>query len=185
MGNQDTAKGGRKMSSDNAGSRVAVKSNQDAVSNQAGLNPGDKPFIHVIYYDEYHYCKVYNTRGTEVFKFDMRNDAVGQGIGHDGKCPFGDYQLGTPRKEDKSEFGPFFIPVRDIDANGQLHRHKRAGIGIHGGGSGLVNSFAPRQGWVKTDGCFRMQNEDLIELADYVNHNLDVGNLVFFTNRPN
>jgi RHS repeat-associated protein len=35
------------------------------------------------------------------------------------------------------------------------------GRAIHGGGSGLSDPFAPRQGWVPTFGCTRGQNEDI------------------------
>lgn len=51
------------------------------------------------------------------------------------------------------------------------------GRGIHGGGSGLSDPFAPRQaddeGWVPTYGCLRMNNEDVEELANMV---IDNGN---------
>ncbi|MNS94210.1 hypothetical protein D3C72_1284210 [compost metagenome] len=36
---------------------------------------------------------------------------------------------------------------------------------IHGGGSGLKDPFAPRQGWKPTLGCTRAQNEDVQELC--------------------
>ena len=39
------------------------------------------------------------------------------------------------------------------------------GRDIHGGGSRLVDPFAPRQGFVPTRGCTRAQNEDLIRLG--------------------
>ena len=39
------------------------------------------------------------------------------------------------------------------------------GRDIHGGGSGLPDPFAPRQGWVPTHGCLRMQNIDGEELS--------------------
>jgi RHS repeat-associated protein len=38
------------------------------------------------------------------------------------------------------------------------------GRDIHGGGSGLLDPYAPRQGWVPTRGCTRGQNEDIQEL---------------------
>lgn len=39
---------------------------------------------------------------------------------------------------------------------------------VHGGGSGLPDSYAPRQGWKPTEGCTRAQNEDVEELCDLV-----------------
>lgn len=51
-------------------------------------------------------------------------------------------------------YGSFYITTGDP-----------RGRDIHGGGSGLADPFALRQGWVPTYGCLRMQNEDGIELA--------------------
>jgi hypothetical protein len=39
---------------------------------------------------------------------------------------------------------------------------------IHGGGSGLPDPMAPRQGWVPTYGCARGQNEDVINLGQAI-----------------
>jgi RHS repeat-associated protein len=39
---------------------------------------------------------------------------------------------------------------------------------LHGGGTGLPDPLAPRQGWKPTLGCTRMQNEDIQNLVDYV-----------------
>lgn len=39
---------------------------------------------------------------------------------------------------------------------------------VHGGGSGLPNPYAPKQGWKPTEGCTRAQNEDIEELCDVV-----------------
>ncbi len=39
------------------------------------------------------------------------------------------------------------------------------GRDIHGGGSNCEDPFADRQGWHKTLGCLRMQNEDGVELS--------------------
>ena len=39
------------------------------------------------------------------------------------------------------------------------------GKDIHGGGSGLPDPYAPRQGWIPTQGCIRMQNEDVDDLS--------------------
>ena len=49
------------------------------------------------------------------------------------------------------------------------------GRDIHGGGSGLPDPFAPRQGWVPTHGCLRMQNIDGEELSRRI---IDAGNAV-------
>ena len=51
-------------------------------------------------------------------------------------------------------YGTFYITTHDPRARD-----------IHGGGSGLPNPFAGRQGWVPTYGCLRMQNIDGEELS--------------------
>ena len=44
------------------------------------------------------------------------------------------------------------------------------GRNIHGGGDGrgILNHFAPRQGWLETAGCTRGQNEDVINLGNEI-----------------
>jgi len=39
---------------------------------------------------------------------------------------------------------------------------------IHGGGSGLLDPWAPRQGWKPTMGCTRGQNQDVEDLCDKI-----------------
>lgn len=65
--------------------------------------------------------------------------------------PVGDYiaVADEPPAEDSDEYGTFYISTGDY-----------RGRDIHGGGSGLDNPKAPRQGWYPTLGCLRMQNED-------------------------
>jgi hypothetical protein len=104
------------------------------------------------------------------------NDAlVGEGqdaYGHACKCPPGlGYSVGTPQacatrlqngsvhinNSDDQAYGCWFTPIGD-DATGDMAQHDRAGIGIHGGGSDLPDSFAMYQGWEYTFGCLRLQN---------------------------
>ena len=61
-------------------------------------------------------------------------------------------------------YGTFYIKTGDP-----------RGRDIHGGGSGLTDPFAPRQGWVPTHGCLRMQNVDGEELSRQI---IDAGNEV-------
>jgi len=42
------------------------------------------------------------------------------------------------------------------------------GRDIHGGGTGLTDPYAPRQGWVPTYGCTRGQNEDVQRLGNAI-----------------
>jgi len=68
------------------------------------------------------------------------------------------YPTSGPYKNNPRAFGPNDILKTD-DARGRW---------IHGGGSGLFNPLAPRQGWRPAVGCTRMQNEDIQELVDMV-----------------
>lgn len=110
--------------------------------------------------------KVFNSlTHSLLFMCQCRNNAVNAGFGHWGSCPPGTYKLGAPQRLTPPEvpFGSWFIPL--LDVHGLWKKDGRDGIGIHGGGSGLRDPFAPRQGWVITEGCFRAQNEDLDRLA--------------------
>lgn len=94
--------------------------------------------------------------------------------GKNSKCPPGTYLVGSPQacavrqrdgsvremNDDDKAYGCFFTPLSDETANGPMEQHGRAGIGIHGGGSGSPTPFAPHQGWYATLGCIRLQNAD-------------------------
>lgn len=67
-----------------------------------------------------------------------------------------------PPAEDSDEYGTFYISTGDS-----------RGRDIHGGGSGLDDPKAPRQGWYPTLGCVRMQNEDGEALSRLI---IDAGN---------
>ena len=97
---------------------------------------------------------VYDALGVELAKYECRN-AFFEGQNSDGQpyesLPIGDYVANAeePPAEDSDEFGTFYISTGDY-----------RGRDIHGGGSGLDDPKAPRQGWYPTLGCLRMQNED-------------------------
>ena len=91
-----------------------------------------------------------------------------------GNTPPGLYKCGNPddvlpTDGDKNSFGPWFVPL--IEQEGQMSRYGRDGIGVHGGGSGLTNPYyAPKQGWMVTHGCIRVQNDDLIRFVNTVQY---------------
>ena len=94
-------------------------------------------------------------RGFDVVaSYECRNDFF-PGHNSEGQprasLPAGLYQVfaDEPTAEDYDEFGTFYITTGDP-----------RGRDIHGGGSGLDDPKAPRQGWYPTLGCLRMQNED-------------------------
>lgn len=88
-----------------------------------------------------------------------------------GDTPPGRYRVGKihPISADDPQanaFGPYFLDL--IELEGQEMRHGRAGIGIHGGGSGLADPRAPFQGWKITHGCVRVQNDHLLRVVNTV-----------------
>ena len=90
--------------------------------------------------------------------------------GHDssktgGDTPLGRYRCDNVVVTDKSEpvatwqaYGFYYTFLAELD--GQESKVGRSGIGLHGGGTGLADPLAPRQGWTPTSGCIRLQNED-------------------------
>lgn len=105
--------------------------------------------------------------------FECRDDFV-SGENEEGQpresLPNGDYFVEAeeygPRagRANGPAYGTFYIKTGDP-----------RGRDIHGGGSGLQNPFAPRQGWVPTYGCLRMQNKDGEKLSKFI---IDAGNAV-------
>lgn len=112
---------------------------------------------------------VWNANHEKVFQCEARNRTVADDqFGHFGNIPDGDFLLGTPVPKNSIPFGPWFIPVLDYQGHHAMQDFHRAGIGLHGGGSGLANPFAARQGWQITEGCVRLQNEDLLTVVHLV-----------------
>jgi hypothetical protein len=140
------------------------------------MKPSD---LHAVFNDTTNRLKLFDAAGRLVFQCEARNDAVaGPGFGHNGDCPRGEFILGAPRKKGTEAFGAWFIPILDAATGGPMAHYGRAGIGIHGGGSGLPGPFSPRQGWVKTHGCLRVQNNSLAEIVSKVKGCLAAGGLV-------
>ena len=90
--------------------------------------------------------------------------------------PDGDYIVSAEEpgqsaaKANGPAYGTFYIKTGDL-----------RGRDFHGGGSGLPDPFAPRQGWTPTLGCLRMQNEDGEALSRLI---IDAGNTVPLEVRP-
>ncbi|GAB6460163.1 RHS repeat-associated core domain-containing protein [Lysobacter enzymogenes] len=68
------------------------------------------------------------------------------------------YPTNGPYKQSPVPYGPNDILKTD-DSRGRW---------LHGGGSGLPDPLAPRQGWRPAVGCTRLQNEDVQELVNRV-----------------
>lgn len=100
-----------------------------------------------------------------------------------GDTPPGKYEVAeiyaTPGE---AAYGEYCVDL--IDLEGQESDNGRAGISLHGGGSGLANPFAPRQGWLPTHGCIRVQNEDLKRLVVMIRNAKSMGSNVILTVIP-
>jgi hypothetical protein len=105
----------------------------------------------------------------------VNDSLIGEGADVYGtycKCPPGvGYTVGVPQacatrlangsvtinNPDDRAYGCWFTPLGD-DPAGDMVKHDRSGIGVHGGGSDLPDPFAQYQGWEDTFGCLRLQN---------------------------
>lgn len=111
--------------------------------------------------------------GTVIASYECRDD-FWAGENDEGQprasLPDGDYtasaeQPGQSAAEANGPaYGTFYVKTGDP-----------RGRDIHGGGSGLPDPFAPRQGWTPTLGCLRMQNEDGEDLSRRI---IDNGNAI-------
>lgn len=145
------------------------------------LKPGE---LHLRFDDTANRCTVYQQMvGTQVVRMtcEMRNEAVRRWFGKWGWCPRGTYLVGSPSRVNGAAFGEWFTPLFDTAPDGPMHKEGRSGIGIHGGGTGLPDPFAPNQGWKPTHGCLRVQNIDNTALAMLVRSAQQKGYLAFLT----
>ncbi len=140
--------------------------------------------LHFVFNDKSRKLKCFDATGKLRWTFECRNDAQNDGYGHYGKCPKGEYELAAPQEipieyPPSAAFGKYFIALKDV--NGLWKDPYRDYIGLHGGGSGLPDPFAPLQGWVITHGCFRLQNVHLARVVDSVRFTLKNGGKVYLT----
>lgn len=145
--------------------------------------------IHISISGPGHLAIVYEYSGKQLKKYEICCDgSAGPGwTQHNGDTPPGLYVLGTPvwtqDRDDyhtiKAPFGPVFVPLDFIE--GPPGAAARQGLGDHGGGSGLEDPMASRQGWVVTHGCVRHQNEDVIWVANLQMAKAKVGNKIYQT----
>lgn len=111
--------------------------------------------------------KIYtmNEQGQVVDAYECR-DAFVAGYNEEGlpraSLPNGNYYVSAELVSYGPQYGTFYITTGDY-----------RGRDIHGGGSACADPYAPRQGWHKTLGCLRMQNEDGENLAKTI---IDSGN---------
>lgn len=128
--------------------------------------------LHIVISGTTHKCTVWNKQGSPLFVCEARCDGW-EGPGYDiqnGDTPPGLYEAGLVTWTQKAEpnkiwyaYGPVFVDLEEL--MDQERSRGRAGVGMHGGGSGLPDPLANRQGWYKTHGCVRFQNQDIVHLT--------------------
>lgn len=127
--------------------------------------------------------KVFNNLGVLIFDCEARNKTTADdgNYGHNSPCPPGEYVLGLPVPKEAIPFGFWFLPILDYGSHLGMAQHGRQGIGIHGGGSGLPQPFAGKQGFQITHGCWRVLNQDLARLAPLVQRTQQATGRVYVT----
>lgn len=121
--------------------------------------------IHVVVNGDSQKLTVFSREGKNLFScparcFGQHNDWTSK----NGDTPPGLYQIGVIYDTTgETPYGEYCVDL--IDLEGQETGNGRAGISLHGGGSGLANPFAPYQGWQATHGCIRVQNADLQKIV--------------------
>lgn len=127
--------------------------------------------LHLVFSNKEHILKIFDKETHQILRaFEAHNEAIGEGYEHDGMCPLGDYELEAPLHIEPPEipYDNWFIGL--IDIHGLWTHANRAGIGIHGGGTGSPRPFdtAWQGAWIPTEGCIRVKNGDLQWLAENV-----------------
>lgn len=140
---------------------------------QFGFKAGD---THLVVNDASEKLTAFDFHGTRLFAIPCL--ARGQGADTEWKSPNTDtppglYKVGSvwrdyDRLGDKPGFQPDLMPygwytLDLVELEEQERRYGRAGIAIHGGGSGLgwPGCWQPRQALLPTHGCVRVHNADL------------------------
>ena len=125
-----------------------------------------KQDLHLIFYPSTNRLKTFDGKGVMLLNIEARNRTVRNGqYDHWGNCPPGMFLLSEPVMANTPPFGKWFVRLNDWKGCTAMAAYRRSGIGIHGGGSGLPDSFAAHQGWVVTHGCIRAQNGELETLV--------------------
>lgn len=113
--------------------------------------------------------KIFDSDGRNVFQCQARCEGQHRNWrARNGDTPPGLYEAGVIHDvrgaHDEVSYGPWCIDMVDLEGNED--NNGRSGISLHGGGSGLPDPLAPRQGWYPTHGCIRVQNVDLTKTIE-------------------
>lgn len=140
--------------------------------------------LHFIYSRSTNRLKAFDYRGGQLLDVECRNRTVNDGtLARWGNCPPGTFVLEPPVPKNTVPFGAWFIGLADWAECHEMSVHGRSGIGIHGGGTGLSNPFAPQQSppWVPTHGCLRVCNQDLAAIVHWVRWSQQQGGTAYIT----
>lgn len=98
-----------------------------------------------------------------------------------GDTPPGLYLLGhVYTTTGEAPYGPYCIDLEDLE--GQETSNGRAGISLHGGGSGCPDPFADFQPLLPTHGCVRVHNAHLThKVMPTYNYAASKGGLVYLS----
>lgn len=140
--------------------------------------------LHFLFSRTTNRLKAFDAKGRQLLDVECRNRTVRDGqLGHWGNCPPGCFLLDEPRPKNAAAFGTWFVGLKDWEECRAMAAYRRSGIGLHGGGSGLPNPFAPRQSppFIPTHGCLRTANIDLAEVVHLIRGSQGVGGQCYIT----
>ena len=78
-----------------------------------------------------------------------------------------------------NSYGAYYVYLQEME--GQESGRQRSGVGMHGGGSASPNPLAGQQGFYATNGCVRLQNQDLPRLVTAVRTSKAMGGTTYLT----
>jgi lipoprotein-anchoring transpeptidase ErfK/SrfK len=132
---------------------------------------------------------VYLANGNRVESVPAHTEGVGGSYDNpSGDTPPGLYKVDRVEEIPANDsyanaYGPQYVWL--IEMEGQESSRGRAGIGMHGGGSSLADPYyAGRQGWAATQGCIRLQNDDLLHICSLIRRCQGLGGDVWLTVNP-
>lgn len=147
---------------------TALASKPSTVSIKDRMKPGD---VHLVADRKGRTVSAFGYDGKKLWSLPIRLEGVAGGTLEsprwnvtNGDTPPGVWKVVRPEKipasdPDARAYGWWYLWLAPVD--GAAAKIGDVGIGVHGGGSGLPDPWAARQGWTRTHGCLRMQNEDL------------------------
>lgn len=148
------------------------------VSIKSKMRPGD---LHFVVSKDSQFLKLFDSTGKKTWGCEARCwGQHGDWQSTNGDTPPGLYEVGVIYDTTgQRAYGRWCVDL--IDLQNQETGNGRAGISLHGGGSGLPSPFAPKQGWVNTHGCIRVQNAELEQIVSMLKRCESSGRKAYIT----